>query len=60
MKAIKLIILLCLCFVGASASAKEPALLSLYADINLRLTYMEDVALHKARNGQPIEDSVRK
>ncbi|ELF6904049.1 gamma subclass chorismate mutase AroQ [Vibrio cholerae] len=31
----------------------------LFTDINLRLSYMEDVALYKAYNNEPIEDTKR-
>lgn len=39
------------------ATATKPT--ELFSTINLRLSYMEDVALYKAKNNKPIEDIVR-
>lgn len=41
------------------ANAEENAASTLFKTINDRLSYMEDVALFKAVNHLPIEDSVR-
>lgn len=43
----------------SSADSVEPDASLVYQLINERLSYMEEVALYKARNNQPVEDRAR-
>jgi chorismate mutase len=55
----KIFALLVILLFSYSSIATSITPTELFSTINLRLSYMEDVALYKANNNKPIEDIVR-